>query len=98
MNGEGSISQTVARTGLAQSRVSSSVAAFTKRGWMTTRPDPDDGRRTLVRVTDRVRRLGDQRRAGGAGTALTEALADLPARERQTLLRSLERLHELLVH
>ena len=98
MNGQSSISETVHRTGLAQSRVSTSVARFVERGWVTTAPDPDDGRKTLAQVTDAVRRQGNRRRARVAGDALATALPrTVTSRERASLLRALNRLHELLV-
>jgi len=98
MNGQSSISDTVHRTGLAQSRVSTSVARFVDRGWVTTAPDPNDGRKTLAQVTDAVRKQGNRRRAGGGDDALAAALpSTVTARERAGLLRALNRLHELLV-
>lgn len=97
MNGDSSISDTVTRTGLAQSRVSTSVAGFVDRGWVTTGADPHDGRRTIVHVTDNVRHLGEQRRAARSNDVLSEALHDIPATERRRLEAALHRLHELLV-
>src|SRR5215468_10948457 len=98
MNGRSSISDTVHRTGLAQSRVSTSVARFVDRGWVVTAPDPNDGRKTLAQVTDAVRKQGNRRRASGADDALAAALpSPVTARERAGLLRALNRLHELLV-
>lgn len=98
MNGQSSISDTVHRTGLAQSRVSTSVARFVERGWVTTAPDPNDGRKTLAQVTDAVRRQGNRRRARVADDALATALpSTVTARERASLLRAVNRLHELLV-
>jgi MarR family 2-MHQ and catechol resistance regulon transcriptional repressor len=98
MNGQSSISDTVHRTGLAQSRVSTSVARFVERGWVTTAPDPNDGRKTIAQVTDAVRRQGNRRRARVADDALATALPrTVTPRERASLLRALNRLHELLV-
>ena len=98
MSGQSSISETVHRTGLAQSRVSTSVARFVERGWVTTAPDPDDGRKTLAQVTDAVRRQGNRRRARVADDALATALpSTVTSRELASLLRALNRLHELLV-
>jgi DNA-binding MarR family transcriptional regulator len=98
MNGQSSISDTVHRTGLAQSRVSTSVARFAERGWVTTAPDPSDGRKTLAQVTDAVRRRGNRRRVRGADDALAAALpGNATARERAALLRALSRLYQLLV-
>lgn len=45
-----SISEIADRTGLRQSYVSESVARLRDRGVVETTPDPDDGRRTLVRL------------------------------------------------
>jgi DNA-binding MarR family transcriptional regulator len=98
MNGRSSITDSVHRTGLAQSRVSTSVARFVDRGWVTTAPDPNDGRKTLAQVTDTVRKRGNRRRIRGADAALAAALPKaVTARERATLLRALNRMHRLLV-
>ena len=97
MNGQSSISDTVARTGLAQSKVSTSVAKFRDRGWVTISPDPRDGRKTLAEVTDAVKLEGDRRRARSAQDALGVVLAGAEPGERQQLAGALERLHHLLV-
>jgi DNA-binding MarR family transcriptional regulator len=97
MNGESSISDTVARTGLAQSKVSTSVAKLRDRDWVHTSPDPRDGRKTLAQVTDTVKRQGDRRRAQSAQDALDLVLAGADPDERRQLAAALERLHELLV-
>ena len=95
--GESSIGDAVARTGLAQSRVSTAVGVLRGRGWVTTRADPADGRKTLATVTDTVRADGERRRAGSAETALAAVLADAEPGERAQLAAALARLHELLV-
>jgi MarR family 2-MHQ and catechol resistance regulon transcriptional repressor len=97
MNGQSSISDTVARTGLAQSKVSTSVAKFRDRGWVTTGPDPQDGRKTLAAVTEAVKLEGDRRRARSARDALDLVLAGAEPGERPQLAGALERLHQLLV-
>lgn len=97
MNGDSSISDTVARTGLAQSRVSTSVARFADRGWVTTAADPADRRRTIVHVTDTVRRSGERRRASGSTDTLATALPGITTTERRQLERALQRLYELLL-
>jgi DNA-binding MarR family transcriptional regulator len=97
MNGRSSISDTVGRTGLAQSKVSTSVAKLRDRGWVDTGPDPQDGRKTLAAVTDAVKLEGDRRRARSAGDALDVVLAGAGPDERQELAAALIRLHELLV-
>lgn len=97
MNGQSSITDTVNRTGLAQSKVSSSVAKFRDRGWIKTSPDPRDGRKTLAEVTETVKLEGDRRRARGARDALDVVLAGAEPAERRQLAGALERLDELLV-
>jgi MarR family 2-MHQ and catechol resistance regulon transcriptional repressor len=97
MNGESSIRETVERTGLAQSRVSTSVANLRQRGWVETGADPDDGRKTLARVTKQVKLEGDRRRGQSAAGALDRVLANAKPSERNQLASALERLHELLV-
>jgi DNA-binding MarR family transcriptional regulator len=99
MNGQSSISDTVSRTGLAQSKVSTSVAKFRDRGWVSTTPDPADGRKTLAAVTGQVKLEGDRRRARSLADPLGRLLADAGAdpAEREPLTAALERLHALLV-
>jgi MarR family 2-MHQ and catechol resistance regulon transcriptional repressor len=97
VNGDSSISDTVTRTGLAQSRVSTSVANLRERGWIETRRDPDDGRKTIARVTGQVRLEGERRRGRSADDALDRLLAGAKPSERAQLARALERLHQLLV-
>jgi MarR family 2-MHQ and catechol resistance regulon transcriptional repressor len=97
MNGRSSISDTVARTGLAQSKVSTSVAKLRDRDWVQTSPDPRDGRKTLAEVTEAVKLEGDRRRARSAQDALGLVLAGAEPDERRQLAAALERLHQLLV-
>ena len=97
MNGESSIGATVERTGLAQSRVSTSVTNLRERGWVETGPDPTDKRKTLARVTKQVKLEGDRRRGQSASGALNRVLADAKPSERAQLAKALERLHQLLV-
>jgi MarR family 2-MHQ and catechol resistance regulon transcriptional repressor len=95
MNGRSSIGDSVARTGLAQSKVSASVAKLRDRGWVQTTPDPADGRKTLAAVTADVQREGNRRRA--RSDALDLVLVDAKPGERKQLAKALERLHQLLV-
>src|SRR5262249_19834616 len=46
LNGRSAIGDIAARTGLAQSRVSTSVRSFIQRGWAITSADPAAGRKT----------------------------------------------------
>ena len=97
MNGQSSITDTVHRTGLAQSKVSSSVAKLRDRDWVETSPDPSDGRKTLAAVTEQVKLQGDRRRRRSASDAVDTVLANADAAEREQLAMALERLHQLLV-
>jgi DNA-binding MarR family transcriptional regulator len=97
MNGKSSITDTVARTGLAQSKVSMSVAKLRDRDWVRTSPDPCDGRKTLAEVTQTVKLEGNRRRARSAEDALAWILERAEPGERRQLAAALERLHQLLV-
>lgn len=63
-----SIGEIAARTGLPQSYVSGSVARLREQGIFETESDPDDGRRTLVKVS-----AGAPRRVARAGDASVDA-------------------------
>ena len=97
LNGRSAIGDIAARTGLAQSRVSTGVRAFTERGWAITSADPADGRKTLVDLTEQVRAAGTRRRETRAEGSLATALADVGPAERDALIAALGRLHQLLV-
>jgi DNA-binding MarR family transcriptional regulator len=96
-NGQSSISQIVARTDLAQSRVSICIKKLAERGWVTTTTDPADGRKTLARVTRRVKAEGAQRRAMDAQDALAPLLTNCSAADRRAITDALERLYKLAV-
>ncbi|CAM2957945.1 MarR family winged helix-turn-helix transcriptional regulator [Streptomyces albus] len=97
LNGRSSVGDIAKRTGLAQSRVSTSVRSLVGRNWVITAADPADKRKTLVDVTEPIRAAGQQRRAGRADKTLTDALTEADDSERAALITALERLHQLLV-
>ena len=97
LNGRSPIRDIAARTGLAQSRVSTSVRSFTDRGWAVTSADPADGRKTLADLTEEVRAAGARRRETRAEGTLASALAAVSPAERDALIAALARLHQLLV-
>ncbi len=97
LNGPSSISEVVARTDLAQSRVSICIQNHVRRGWVTTGTDAADGRKTIARVTDRVKTEGMKRRNRSAEDALAPLLAGASAKERAAIGTALERLYELAV-
>jgi DNA-binding MarR family transcriptional regulator len=71
-----SIGDITMRTGLPQSYVSESVARLRGQGILDTSADPGDGRRTLVRVSDRHRRTVAAKGAASADEALAAALGE----------------------
>ena len=97
LNGPSSISEVVARTDLAQSRVSICIKNHVKRGWVTTSTDAADGRKTIAQVTDRVKTEGMKRRNRSAEDALAPLLAGASAKERTAIVTALERLYALAV-
>ena len=68
------------------------IDRLTARGLTETSPDPEDGRRLLVSLT----RAGQQTAEKAAANALAitrETMAPLDAKERETLLALLSKLH-----
>ncbi len=88
------VREIVARTGFAQSHVSASVGRLRERGLLDTAPDPADGRRTLVRLTDRARRAVHTRADRPADDVIARAVADPARAERVVAL--LDELAQLL--
>lgn len=74
---ESSVGDISARTGLAQSIVSKALASFEDQGKVELRVDPEDGRRTLARISaghlDEIRRKGSIRVDALLADALGEA-------------------------
>jgi MarR family 2-MHQ and catechol resistance regulon transcriptional repressor len=97
LNGQSSISEIVARTDIAQSRISICIKQLVGRGWVLTTADPTDGRKTLASVTDRVNVEGARRRTMNAQDALAPLLTKCSPAERRFITKALERLYELAV-
>jgi DNA-binding MarR family transcriptional regulator len=97
LNGPSSISEIVARTELAQSRVSVCIKKHVNRGWVATTTDQADGRKTIAQVTDRVKSEGMKRRNRNARDALAPLLAGAAPEERTSINAALQRLYELAV-
>ena len=87
-----SISEITARTGMPQSHVSETVARLREQGTVESFPDPDDRRRTLVRVS--AQHPKDVMRAAlvPADAALTAALGDVTPDQAADIIRTLEAL------
>lgn len=98
-HGPSTITDLAERTGYVQSRVSSAVVGLCARRWTRTRSDPRDGRRTIVYVPEEVQRQAGQVQARNANDeVLQPLLGELPPRRRDTIIRALNDLHDLLRH
>ncbi|HRN61745.1 MAG TPA: MarR family transcriptional regulator [Luteimonas sp.] len=81
-----------ARLGVTPASVSDTLATLEAKGWIERRPDPDDGRAALVRLTRAGRRLAGRLRSPLHGIgALMSALDEAD-------LAGLLRATQLLVH
>ncbi|MCX6406274.1 MAG: MarR family transcriptional regulator [Propionibacteriales bacterium] len=74
------------------SRLSNVVKRFEARGWVERTPDPDDGRYTLVALTDEGREVVESAAPTHVDAVRREALDQLTADEQATLARIAERL------
>lgn len=80
-NPQSSISDITARVKFPQSQVSACVARLRDQGTITTESDPQDRRRTLVRLSDDSKRRAAQRPPAPIDAALAKSLgADDPER------------------
>jgi DNA-binding MarR family transcriptional regulator len=86
---DSSIGEIAARTGLPQSYVSETVAKMREQGAFETRPDPADGRRTLVKVSDTVPQTVARLGAISVDDVLIQALGDTPPETAADLVAAL---------
>jgi DNA-binding MarR family transcriptional regulator len=84
-----------ARTGFAQSHVSTSVARLREGGLLDAAPDPSDGRRTLLTASSEARDYIRSRAADTAEPVIARAVPDPAQASRVTEL--LEELAALLL-
>lgn len=85
-DGEASVSDLAAVERVRHQSVAATVGVLVERGLVARRPDPEDGRRQLVFVTDSGHAFLEDRRRAGEGW-LTRALEDqCTEEERRTLL------------
>lgn len=89
------------RLGSAQSHVSSAVARMVGAGWLVSQQDPQDGRRTLVEVSEPATTAITARSDRDAHTLLRRRLVeiapDFDLQEAEALVTAVQRLAELLV-
>ncbi|HEY2704050.1 MAG TPA: MarR family winged helix-turn-helix transcriptional regulator [Candidatus Dormibacteraeota bacterium] len=95
-HGTSTISRVSSRTGFAQSRVSTVVAALRERGWIETSVSEADRRHTHVALAEDGRRRATEARTKVATPALTAALAGMSADRRGEVLAALEEVHRAL--
>ncbi len=87
------VSEIQARTGFVQSHVSVSVARLKQRGLVEATPDPADGRRTRVRVSEAARRAIVTRASRRIDQAISHAVDGPDQAQRvRVLLEELARL------
>ncbi|MFE9866107.1 MarR family winged helix-turn-helix transcriptional regulator [Streptomyces sp. NPDC005506] len=95
-DGEASVSELAAAERVRHQSVAATVGVLVERGLVARRPDPEDGRRQLVFVTDSGHAFLEDRRRAGEGW-LTRALEDqCTEEERRTLLEATALLERIV--
>ncbi|MFI6729665.1 MarR family winged helix-turn-helix transcriptional regulator [Streptomyces atratus] len=84
------------RTGFAQSRVSTVVAALHKRGLVELGADPADRRRTVAKIADHARAQAREARNRDAEPALRQMLPALADTEVDAVIAALKTLNSAL--
>jgi DNA-binding MarR family transcriptional regulator len=93
-HGESTVSDIVRRTGLPQSQVSTAVARLRAAGRVNTTPDPDDRRRSLIRLEAKL----SPRARAVAASSIDETLAKaLGTDDVADVVRTLEHLADKLI-
>ncbi|GAA5053156.1 MarR family winged helix-turn-helix transcriptional regulator [Streptomyces similanensis] len=85
-DGEASVSDLAAAEGVRHQSVASIVGILVERGLVARRPDPEDGRRQLVFVTDGGHTFLEDRRRAGEGWLARAVQDQCTEEERRTLL------------
>ena len=91
-----SIGEIATRTSLPQSYVSEIVARLRNAGALETSPDPNDRRRTLVKVSDSLPPLVAGLGATSVDELLIEALGDTPPDQAAQLIAALSEITDRL--
>lgn len=84
------------RTGFAQSRVSTVVAALHKRGLVELGTDPADRRRTVAKIAEHARTQAREARSRDAEPTLRQLLSALPVAEVDAVTAALKTLNRAL--
>jgi DNA-binding MarR family transcriptional regulator len=83
------------RLRLEKSTVSRLVGQLIGRGWLERRPDPGDGRATLLVLTPAGQQAADEL-ASARAAKIARLLEAIPADEREAVLHALDTLMEAL--
>lgn len=87
-HGESTVADLARAEGVRPQSMGATVQALVDLGLVQRRPDPDDGRRTLVRATDGGSRARQDSWATRTGV-LADRLAALPDADRQAIARAI---------
>ena len=90
------VTEIAARTGYAQSRVSTAVTSVVAHGWATTRPDSGDGRRTLVEISDEVTQWSQLEQKKLQRKPFDDMLDGVEPKRRDAIERALDDLLDIL--
>jgi DNA-binding MarR family transcriptional regulator len=92
-----SIGEITDRTGFPQSLVSTSVKKLRKFGVLETYTDPQDGRRTLVRVVEEFAQMRANQTMPSIEDPLAEAIGPVTTEELEQIQSALELLAQRLI-
>ncbi|AUI57796.1 MarR family winged helix-turn-helix transcriptional regulator [Amycolatopsis sp. BJA-103] len=87
-DGEASVSDLAALEGIRHQSIATTVGVLVERGLAARRPDPEDGRRQLIFVTDDGRAFLDERRRAGEGWLAQVLETQCTEAERRTLIEA----------
>jgi DNA-binding MarR family transcriptional regulator len=80
---------------VSQQAIAQQVAALRLAGLVRTARDPNDGRKTLIRITNRGLKLFDALATSRNAWLLRAIEAEVPAKERRNLAQAIELLERL---
>ena len=94
-DGPGSTSDLAAAEGVRHQSMASTLAVLDERGLIVRRPDPGDGRRQLVSLSDAGREFLDDKRRAGEEWLARSLQAHYSERERQLVIEAMALLDRL---
>ncbi|MFC9255758.1 MarR family winged helix-turn-helix transcriptional regulator [Amycolatopsis thailandensis] len=87
-DGEASVSDLAALEGIRHQSIATTVGVLVDRGLAARRPDPEDGRRQLIFVTDSGHAFLEERRRAGEGWLAQVLETRCTEAERRTLIEA----------